>query len=179
MGDVLSKIKLALAKQGLEASIDSSRVVISTQYDLDYQITTLGLVFHFFKSGRTRSGADFIKINRMMLRLVHFLVLRPAMIPEFKYWYSTNISQKMPTLDDWTTFPRGFLSDSAQADTISLLIIRHELIESGKDIILDIKAMSRINKLTRAVTEMNLFVGEIKAIRELSALKMQLNVLGF
>lgn len=179
MSHVISKIKLAISMQGLETRIDASRVVMSSQYDLDYQITTLGLVLHLFKGGRSRSSPSAVQMNRMLLRLVHFLALRSDMIPEFKYWYAENMSKHSPSLDDWTTFPVGFMSDSTQNDTIDLLLIRHELIEDGKDIILQKTAPSRINKLTMLALKVGLFAGEVSAINALSALKMQLKVLGF
>lgn len=179
MSELLTKIKKAITQQGLQASIDSSRVIISTQYDIDYQITIVGLIFCNYKLRRTRASRSILRLNRMLLRLLHFLVLRPDLISEFKYWCMDNAHEKVPSLDDWTSFPRGFLSDSAQADTISLLIIRHELIESGKDLILDTEVRSRINRLTEMAMRLNLFKNELNSIRELSILDLKLASLGF
>lgn len=179
MSAFIERLSQLIKEKGLEARIDDSRIQISPQYDIHYQIVTIGLVIRLFR-GRKNKTVDRVKsINKTLLRLIHFLTLRPELINDFKHWHSIMQKNGTASLQDWASFPRGFFSDSAQVDTLTLLLIRKEIHENGKDILLDLSAKCEINRLTSYAVENDLFQRERGSIAELSALKLSIADLGF
>lgn len=179
MSTVIDRLSALITSKGLTATIDNARVIISSQYDIHYQIVTMGLVIYLFRAKRNKTFDKIKAINRTLLRLVHFLTIRPAMLGDFKGWHQSIAGKGSPSLEEWASFPSAFLSDSAQVDTLTLLLIRGEIYENGKDILLDTGRTNQINSLTAFAIKNRLFQREQDTIAELSALKLSASEMGF
>jgi hypothetical protein len=179
MSDTLKMLAAALQAEGLISTVNPSRVVSSSQYDLHYQLTIIGLILQTCGKKRKMETGEYLVLNLMVLRLYNFLALRPTLIPEFERCYAETSGYVISDLEDWCSFPRGYLTDKPNIDVLSFLRAYGEISLKGKDILFNVENSKLIRPLLDSARLNKLFTGERAAIAHLAKLKLKLNELGF
>jgi len=168
--DPLLELASVLREVGANPRVRRDRIARSTLYDLDYHVALIACVFFVSQDGVVSEPRGLVA---NWLKLLQFIAVRPALLPNFQIWAA---ARRFQDLNTWQMMPRGYLGDATHERTVELLVACGVLARTGDELV----PGNRFDNLRRIYSELlakNLLQSERGVLLELSRTKVNKTLL--
>jgi hypothetical protein len=159
-----------LQEAGARPRVSPERVVRSTLYDLDYHIAIVACVFFTNAEQRTDNTRSIVA---QWLRILQFVAVRPALLPDFLQWAK---ERRNPDLNTWQKMPRGYLGDRTHERTIEWLVAG-EVLYRAADSLIGGERFNMLRGLYERIVANRLFASERLTLRALASVPVNKTLL--
>lgn len=173
--DAVQQLVALLREAKAVPRLRANAVGPSSIYDPLYRTVIIGLALRLCGKKATESE---VTLAGPRLKLFQFVAVHRHLLPSLRGWVTAHETGRRPNLEEWTSFPRGYVADSLYERIVTYLVATGELRPEGKNLVGSLDARCLLGRLVVAVDANSAFEGERSTLIELSQTRITLGMLG-
>lgn len=172
----IERLSNVLREAGAVPSVRPELIAPSSIYDPVYRVGIIGCAFSLCAEW---DGQRRRRMNRYHLKLLQFVAIHPALLPQLMRWVADSKSPAQVPVERWLGFPAGYVADSLHDQVIEYLTATGELSLVGRNLTVSwpFPAQSYLHRVVQLIVETSAFRREKDVLRELAAIRFSRRML--